>query len=123
MGAVTDGLWRATHFINAGSTGLGWRLALRCGSVHGLSPGGAGRPGALHRSGRTAEEVKGSENKVILKTTKWISTKLDTTGLGPRQNPLNFGVDLDKVTDPRFFFDLIENSKNGRFFLPISIMQ
>lgn len=51
-----------THFINVACGGFGWRFALRCGSVHGLSPDGAGWPAGLHRSVSTTAELKASQS-------------------------------------------------------------
>lgn len=48
-----------THLINVGCGGFGWRLALWCRPVHGLSPDGAGWPVGLHRSISTVEVLRG----------------------------------------------------------------
>lgn len=65
----TQSLWRKqahkpsfeiqgfTHLIDVGYTGLGWRLAVWCGSAHGLGPDGAGGPTCLHGSMRTTKRL------------------------------------------------------------------
>ena len=57
--AVKDTLRRVTHLINVGSRWFGWRLALWCGPIHGLSSDGARWPVGLHRSINTTEVLKG----------------------------------------------------------------
>lgn len=52
---------RVSHLINVSSTGFGWRFALRCGSVCGLSPDGACWPVGLYRSRSTVKVLTDNE--------------------------------------------------------------
>lgn len=66
LSAVTVILQEATHLINVGCGGFGWRLSLWCGPVHGLSPDGAGRSVGLHRSMNTTTVLNGSVRSFFL---------------------------------------------------------